>query len=67
MTSIVTEGMKTPKYGFGQVARFRPPVRQGSGFGFRRATRRIKRVLTVSLCLLFLNQTGNETAILTFS
>ena len=58
---------KTRTPDFVQVARFGLPPRQDRGFEFRRHTRRIKRVLTVSTRLLFLNQTGCETPILTFS
>jgi hypothetical protein len=43
------------------------PTSQDCGFPFRRASEAIKRVLTASTRLLFLNQTGNETPILTFS
>jgi hypothetical protein len=46
---------------FAQVRRFRPPARQGSGFGLRRRAQGIKQGLRPSSCLCFLDLTCCET------
>jgi hypothetical protein len=66
MISIVTEGVKTRKSTFAQVARFRLPPHQGRDFGSRRVTRGIKPCLTASTALLFWLQVSLKTPIGTF-